>query len=320
MGVDTARRSRGSALVGLALVAVGAACFASKGVFAKYLYADGWSAEAVATLRAVFALPIVAAWALWRGRVRALAGAPRSALLGAAAGGVLCYYLGSLLDFQALTLIDVSVERVLLFSYPSMVVLLYAAIYRSWPRPRVLAALAVTYLGIFLVVGGSVGGVPRASLTGAGLVLVCALTFAVYYLASDRWTPVLGSVNFTLCALTVATACLAGQFLLHHGVASVSWSTRDGWLMAGLVAIATALPMLSMAEGVRRVGAERAAVVSTVGPPTTILLGAGFLGERLNGPQWLGVLFIIAGIGILELARRAPIPVEPGLRRPSSRR
>jgi drug/metabolite transporter (DMT)-like permease len=311
MGTDPARRSRGAALVGLALAAFGAACFASKGVFAKYLYADGWSAEAVTTLRAVFALPIIAAWALWRGRVRALADAPRTALLGAAAAGFLCYYIGSLLDFQALTLIDVSVERVLLFSYPSMVVLLRAAISRRLPRPRVLAALAVTYLGILLVVSGLGGEVPRVSLAGAGLVLVCALTFALYYLASDRWTPTLGSVSFTLCSLTAATACLAGQFLVHHGSAGVRWSTRDGWLMAGLVAIATVVPMLSMAEGVRRVGAERAAVVSTVGPPTTILLGAWFLGERLNGPQWLGVGLIIAGIGILELARHAGFRTPP---------
>jgi drug/metabolite transporter (DMT)-like permease len=278
-------------------------------VFAKFLYADGWDFDAVLTTRAVCALPVIAAWAWWRIGAKTLGSAPRSALLGAALAGALCYYLGATLDFYALRTLEVGIERALLFSYPSMVVLLYALTYRAVPQPSVLAAIVVTYAGILLVVSGFDLAILRVNLAGSGLVLACALTMAIYYLASDRWTGPLGSIGFTLWAFAAATACLVVQYLLQHGRTLPVWRARDAALIAGIVVIATVVPLLSMAEAVRRLGAERAAVVSTVGPPTTLLLGAWLLDERLRAAQWLGVALTVAGILILELARRpAPPP------------
>jgi drug/metabolite transporter (DMT)-like permease len=291
-------------LTGIALSIVGAAGFASKGVITKFLYADGWGAEAVLTTRAFFALPIIAAWALWATGPRALLRPPPRAVLGAAAAGCLCYYLGALLDFRALTMIDASVERVLLFSYPSMVVVLYAAIYREWPDLRVLGALIITYAGIFMVVTGLDAGVLRGNVAGAGLVLACALTSALYYLASDRWTASIGSVAFTFYALAAATVCLGLHRLIAGGATATVWHARDLWLLLALVVVATVVPMLAMAEGVRRLGAPRASVVATVGPPTTIVLGAWLLDERLRSAQWIGVALIVAGILALELSKR----------------
>ena len=79
-------------------------------------------------------------------------------------------------------------------------------------------------------------------------------------------------------------------------------------LFIGLVICATVVPMLAMAEGVRRLGAPRASVVSTVGPPTTILLGAWLLDERLSLIQWMGVGLIVGGILFLEALRRRSAP------------
>jgi drug/metabolite transporter (DMT)-like permease len=296
--------SRGDAAVGVALSIVGAAGFASKSVIAKLLYADGWAADSLLTTRAFLALPVMAAWALWAvGAARLLRPPPR-ALAGAAAAGALCYYLGALLDFRALALIDASVERVLLFSYPSMVVVTFAGLHRRWPEPRVVVALLVTYAGIFLVVTGLNIDVLRANLAGAGLVLACALTSALYYLASDRWTPSIGSVVFTFYALVAATACLGLHRLLAPDAWAAVWNGRAVWLLAALVIVATVIPMLAVAEGVRRLGAPRSAIVATVGPPTTILLGAWLLGERMGSAQWLGVALIVGGILALEVARR----------------
>jgi drug/metabolite transporter (DMT)-like permease len=263
----------------------------------------------VIATRAVLALPVVWAWAAWRVGLREMLGAPRPALAGAAAAGVLCYYVGTLFNFYALTLVDASVERVLLFSYPSIVVLLHSVLHRQLPTRRTVVALVLTYAGILMVVSGFDPAILRANLKGAGLVLVCALTFSVYYLASDRWTPRLGSITFTVAALTAATACLVVHALVRGSHEASPWNGETALLMLGLVVIGTVLPMLSMAEGVRRLGAPRAAVVSTIGPPTTIFLGAWLLGERLTPAQWAGVLLIVAGILVLEvLRRRAPGP------------
>lgn len=260
-------------------------------------------------IRAVLAVPLLWAWAAWRVGFAAMFDVPRGALLGACAAGFLCYYLGTLANFHALALVDASVERVLLFAYPSIVVVLHSALHRRWPAARTVVALLLTYAGILMVVTGLDLSTLRANLRGGVLVLFCAVTFAIYYLASDRWTPHIGSVRFTVYALTAATVCL----LVHQGVtapaASPPWNPRTIALLAGLVVFATVLPMLSMAEGVRRLGAQRAAVVSTVGPPATILLGTWLLDERLTPPQWLGVALILAGVVVLEALRtRAPPP------------
>lgn len=299
----------GTQAAGVAIAAAGAFCFATKGIFAKLLYARGWDFESVLVVRAWCALPVMWAWALWRTGPRALFSPPRNALLGAVAGGFLCYYIGALFNFYALSLIDASVERVLLFAYPSIVVLLYALAYRRWPRPRVLVACAVTYVGILMVVTGLDLSILRANLKGAGFVMVCSVMFAIYYLASDRWTPQIGSAAFSVYALTASALCLLVHQLLTGEFHSVPVDASVVALMAGLVVFATVLGMLGMSEGVRRLGAQRAAVVSTVGPPTTILLGTWLLHERLAPAQWLGVAAIVAGILVLETNRTKAPPI-----------
>ncbi len=290
----------------LMIAAAAAVGFASKGIFAKLLYARGWDFESVLTLRSLGALPIVWIWAVWRAGPTAVCRIPLAAATGAAGAGALCYCAGVLMNFYALTLMTASIERVLLFSYPSMVVILHALIQRRAPSRRVMAAVALTYAGILVVVGGPNLATLHENAFGGGLVLSCALTFALYYLASERWTPAIGSAPFTVIALTSATLLLVGISVAHHGhLSTLRGGVPDALLMAGLILFATVLPMLLMTEGVRRLGAQRAALISTIGPPTTLLMGALFLGERLSPVQCLGALLILGGIAVLQTQRSA---------------
>ena len=298
-------RGREGTLTGVALTALGAVGFASKGIFAKFLYADGWGADATVSARSFLALPILAVWAFAAVGARELVRPAPRVILGAAFAGVLTFYAGAMLDFRALTMIDASIERVLLFTYPSMIVVLHAALYREWPQRSVLGALTLTYGGILMVVTGLDAQVLHGNLAGAGLVLGCALLSACYYLASDRWTPSIGSIAFTFYALTAATLCLGVHVAVSGARSAMVWQLRDVGLFAGLVLVATVMPIVAMAEGVRRLGAQRAAVISTIGPPTTILLGAWLIDERLRPAQWLGVALIVAGILALEGSERA---------------
>ena len=291
------------------MTALSACGFASKGVFAKLLYELGWDYHAVITLRSALALPVLWLWALWRSGPRSMLNSAPRALAGAAAAGLTCYYAGAMLDFRALTLIDAGVERVLLFAYPSIVVLLQAALYRQWPRAADWASLAITYAGILLVVTGLDFRILSANLAGAGLVLLCSASLALYFLAGDRWAKRIGSVMFTLSAVTASTIALGVHYLATRGVpAIVAWNAREASLMAGLVIVATVLPMVLMAEGVRRLGALRASLISTVGPPTTIVLGAVVLHESMVGAQWAGVALIAIGILVLESSWRVRAP------------
>jgi len=284
--------------------AAAAMLFAAKGIFAKKLYAQGLSFEGVVAIRAMISLPLFWWLALRRESLGTIASTPPRAIFVAAFAGALCYYAGALLDFLALTMIEASIERVLIFSYPAMVVIFTSVRDRRLPTPRVLTATLLTYLGIFFTMGGFDIAELRANLLGALLVIGSALSYAIYFMVSETYTRSVGSARFTLIAMTAATACLVPHYFLLSGTQEITAIDSSGWwLLIGIAVFCMFLPASFQAEGVRRIGAERGAVLSTVGPPTTVLLAFTLLDERLSAWQWAGMALIVLGILVLDLAR-----------------
>lgn len=296
--------SPASTLTGVLLVAGSAMLFAIKGVITKFIYARGMDYESLVVLRSVLALPLFWAWALRHGAAAAILRAPWQAVAMAAFAGALCYSLGSLLDFYALTLIEASLERALLFTYPAMVVLASAMIARKLPPARVTGAVAMTWLGVALAVGAFDHGVLAANSTGAICVLLCAATFATYFLLSDRYMRQVGPLAFTVFAMTGAALALVAWYLPRHAAWPAAPDAGTWALIGILIVFATVAPVLMMAEGVRRIGAQRGAIASTVGPPFTILVAWLALDERLSIGQLAGTALIVAGILTVEIARR----------------
>jgi drug/metabolite transporter (DMT)-like permease len=300
---DAAYRATGTLYAGGA-----AMLFASKGLLAKLLYARGVDFQTLTLLRALLALPLF--WGLLalhdRGRHKNRTGRsplprqPRSALLGAGLAGALCYGIGSLLDFRALELIDAAMERALLFSYPSLVVLYSAYARRAWPVWPVVVAVLLTYLGICLVVGGFSTDAWRENALGALLVLGCAVSYATYFLVGERHAPTLGGVRFTAVAMTCAAVVIAPSFAATHSFADFAKIDSTGWgLIAALTIACLFLPSLMQTEGIRRIGAVRGAIISTVGPPTTMVLAALLIQERPHAWQIVGTLLIIVGVFVI---------------------
>ena len=297
--------------LGMWFVAGGAILFASKGIFSKALYQRGMGFELLVTVRALLALPLFA-WIALRpaGPDAAKRAAPRAgAVIGAVVAGILCYYVGALLDFRALMLIDASIERVLLFSYLAIVVLIGSVMTRRAPDKRLVIAMLITWIGIFCAMGGVDLEELRQNLYGAALVLMAALTTALYFLIGERYTHELGSTRFAGIAMGSSAVVLAVHFTLFRSWSELAVLDGHDWFLLGVLAIVCMfLPGLMQAEGVRSVGAQRAAIGSTVGPPTTIVLAALFLGERLNGWQLAGTGMIIAAVLALSLGKTRVAP------------
>ena len=287
--------------------------FASKGLFGKALYERGVGFELLVAVRAVLAMPLFA-WIALRANApskisqdsdHALRPMRGRAILAAAIAGITCYYVGALLDFWALTLIDASIERVLLFSYPALVVTISSCMRRRAPEGRLVAAMLVTYLGIFFVMGGIDLHELTQNLFGAGLVLIAALTTAIYFLIGERYTHELGSTRFAAIGMSASAVMLAIHFALFRSFAEFATLRAYDWLLLVILSFACMfIPGLLQAEGMRRVGAQRAAIGSTVGPPTTIALAALFLGERLNVWQLLGTAMIVGSVLMMSLGKR----------------
>jgi drug/metabolite transporter (DMT)-like permease len=113
--------------------------------------------------------------------------------------------------------------------------------------------------------------------------------------------------------MSAAAAALVVHYLVRHGLQALGSIPAAGWLMLVVLGVFVMFVPASMqAEGVRRIGAQRGALVSTAGPPTTILLAWLWLDERMTGWQLTGVALIVGGILVLDLARsRLPLIREP---------
>ncbi len=293
---------RGAA-IGAILVAIAAILLAAKGLFAKALYAHGLTYHDVAAIRSVLAIPgfvLIAGLSTRRNRSRPAVSPTPGQLLAAALAGVWCYYLGALANFYALTVIQANVERALLFSYPAIVVLLSALGTRKLPSGSTLLALMTTSIGVFLVTGAADVSLTTAQWKGVLWVMFCSVTIATYFLASGILTRAMSSAAFTLTAMTAAGTA----FFLHHSLLFgwFEFNLPEGtlWTMLGLIIFSTILPLFFVAEGIRRIGASRGALLSTVGPPATALMAYLIYDERLSLLQLLGTGMVVLGVALLE--------------------
>lgn len=302
-------RHRRPALIGGLLVASGAVLLAAKGLFAKQLYALGLSFNDVAAIRSVMAVPGFALLAcLYRGRNTPTDDytVPRNDVLLAVFAGLLCYYLGALANFYALTIIDASVERPLLFAYPIFVVLITTVMTSKPPSPRILLALVMTVCGVVLVTDALNTELSSTEWSGMAWILFCSLSIAIYFLISDELTQRLGSGPFTLIAMTAAATGMAVHYQFAEGWGNVDLTPTAWWTLIALVVFSTVLPLFLMAEGVRRVGAPKAALISTLGPPATALMAYQLTGEVLSAGQLCGIGLVVIGVLALEFKRSQP--------------
>jgi drug/metabolite transporter (DMT)-like permease len=171
---------------------------------------------------------------------------------------------------------------------------------RRFPSPPVVAAVVATYVGILLVVGGFDAAAWQRNLGGSAMVLFCATTTATYFLIGERTMLQLGSTGFTIIAMLAATFATLLICLPYHPLDAALRVSAHGWtLLLALAVLCMFLPTLMQAAGIQRIGAVQGALVSTVGPPAALLLGAALLGERPGPAQLLGTALIVAGVLVI---------------------
>ncbi len=285
------------------MVIAGAVLLGAKGVLAKFLYSKGLDFTTVVAVRAVLAVPGFALLALWLGGLKGLRALNSRDVALAIFAGIFCYYGGAGLNFYALTLIDASVERALLFSYPALVVVYDWLARKERPAAPVIAAVVATYIGIALTVGLFGSTKEPSNLIGGLLVMVCAASIAIYFLISARLTHSMGSARFTFVAMSAAGVAWFIHYAISHGWQSLAFDSQTSFWMGVMVIAVTILPLYLLAEGVRRIGALRASIASTIGPVAAALLAIAFLNESLSADQIAGIALIVIGIAVVERQR-----------------
>ncbi len=268
--------------VGPLLAMAGAVAFSGKAIIVKLAYRHGVDAVTLIMLRMAVALPFFLLMCWWAGRGRTPL--PWRDRWIAAALGFSGYYLSSFLDFLGLQHITASLERLILYLTPSVVLLLSWALYGRRASARQWLATALAYFGLVLVFGHelTLEG-PRVAL-GTALVVASTLSYAGYLLYSGEVVQRIGALRLTGWASAVACVLCLAQFALLRPLAGVAdIPVPVLWLSLVNGTLCTVLPVLMVMLAIARIGSGKAAQYGMVGPVSTILLGVLILGEPFTG-------------------------------------
>ena len=289
---------------GLALAAAGSIAFSGKAIIVKLAYRYGVDAVTLLMYRMLFALPMFLAMAWWASR-----GQPalsRRDWLGVLGLGFSGYYLASFLDFWGLQYISASLERLILYLNPTLVLVLSWVLFGRRIQPRHFLGMALSYGGVVMVFGHEVHLAGPDVPLGALLVFLSALSYAIYLTYSGELVQRLGSLRLVGLATTVACVLCIAQFLVLRPVGSVmQLSPEVFWLSALNGTLCTVVPVLLVMMAIERIGATITAQVGMLGPMATIAMGVILLGEPLTGWVVAGTGLVLGGVYVVS---RAPAP------------
>jgi len=286
---------------GLALAAAGSVAFSGKAIIVKLAYRYGVDAVTLIMYRMLFALPLFLLIAWWGGRGRPpLTRRDAALVFGLGFSG---YYLASFLDFAGLQYISASLERLILYLNPTLVLLLGVLLHGQRVSARRLSALAVSYAGVALVFGHELRFAGPDAALGAALVFGSAVSYALYLVYSGAEVRRLGALRLTGLASSVACALCLLQFVLLRPLSAAVVAEPVIWLSLLNATACTVAPVLMVMMAVERIGAVMAAQTGMIGPLSTIVMGVLILGEPFNSWIIAGTALVLAGIWLLARAR-----------------
>ena len=280
------------------LATVGAIAFSGKAIIVKLAYRYGVDAVTLIMYRMLFALPIFTVMAWWASRGKAAL--TRKDWLGVLWLGFTGYYLASFLDFAGLAYISASLERLILYLNPTLVLLLGLVLYRRRISTPQVMGMAISYSGVVLVFGHEITLLGPEAAWGALLVFLSAVSYALYLVYSGEMVKRLGALRLVGLATTVACLCCILQFLLLRPLSAAVVAPEVIWLSVLNATLCTAAPVLMVMMAIERIGASLAAQTGMVGPMSTILMGVLILGEPFTAWVAAGTVLVIAGIFVFS--------------------
>jgi drug/metabolite transporter (DMT)-like permease len=281
-------------LTGLAMAIFGSIAFSGKAIIVKLAYRYGVDAVTLIMYRMLFALPLFALMAWWASRGKEpLTGKDWLGVIGL---GFCGYYLASFLDFMGLQYISASLERLILYLNPTLVLILGALLFKRRITRTQAIAMALSYCGVLLVFGHEVSFEGKDVLLGAALVFGSAVSYAIYLVYSGEMVKRLGSLRLVGLATSVACLFCIAQFLILSPLSAAVVAPEVIWLSVLNATLCTAVPVLLVMMAIERIGAGLAAQTGMIGPMSTIAMGVVFLGEQLN--TWIigGTVLVLLGV------------------------
>lgn len=294
-------------IIGALLVLGGAIFFSTKAVFIKLAYQYGIDSVSLLTLRMVFSFPFFITIGIWSTRKNSTQTYQMTSTdwLWTIILGLTGYYVASLLDFLGLQYVTASFERIILYLYPTLVLLISFFLFRFKIKRIHILAIALTYVGVGIAFYENLKIEDSTDvIRGSLLVFAAALAYASYLVGSGRFLPKIGTSRYN--SISMSAACLG--IFIHNGFVNglnlFDFATPVYYLAIAMALVGTVIPSFLMAEGIRIVGSANASIIGSIGPISTIAMAYLFLQERLGWLQWIGTLFVIAGVLLITLQKK----------------
>lgn len=302
---------------GILMVMLSAFLFSGKAVLAKLVYREAdMSVSQLLVLRMFFSLPFYVAMLAWQWRrytrTRIISAEhtqgffPKKYVGTTIALGLLGYYVSSFFDFWGLKFISAGLERVILFSYPTFVVLFGALLFKTKILRHQVFALLLSYTGIGIAFSADMHMSTGADVwKGTAFIVGCAITFSLYVLYSGKYIPRIGVGLFTAVAMLSATTAIFLHYIIAGNKVSdlFGFSNHVYFLMLLMAVFTTVVPSFLVSAGLQRIGSANVAIISSIGPMITIAQAWYFLGEPFGWLQAIGTVLVVAGV--LLVSRKA---------------
>ncbi|MCU0338375.1 MAG: DMT family transporter [Spirosomaceae bacterium] len=286
--------------LGALMVLVSAFCFALKGIFIKMAYEYGIDTISLLTLRMGFSAPIYAVVAASWAAKNPDAKFTKPQWWWVAGLGIWGYYVSSYLNFLGFHYITAGLERVLLFTYPTFVLIINAVVRKKSVTRLQVGALALTYAGILVAFFENLDTGQNQNVgLGALWVILSGLTYAFFLVGSEKTLGQIDTQKFTSYAMLSATVATLVHCFLQNGLRIWHYPARVYWIALGMAIFSTAIPTFLLAAGIKRVGASNTSIINSIGPIFTIFLATTALGEYISWLQIFGTLLVLFGVFLI---------------------
>ena len=283
---------------------LGAIGFGSKAIIVKMMYRYGVDTISTLTLRMLFSMPFFFIVLMYNYKRAPLSSFSKKDKILIPIMGFVGYYGSSLLDFLGLQYISAGLERLILFIYPTIVILLTAFIFKKQITRNQIYALIMTYLGIGLALVTDFSFTGEYFVLGASFIFGSAFTYSIYLVGSGRIIPRIGSILYTSYIMLIATVCILVHYLIVNKSGLWDFPAEVYELNIWMAIVATVAPAFLTAEGIRLIGSDNMAIVGTIGPISTIIMANIFLGEPIEFWQVIGTLLVLVGVLLIGIKKK----------------
>lgn len=287
-------------IAGLLICMLGAICFSTKAIFVKLAYRDtDVDAVSLLALRMIFSLPFFVISAIASSSKSDNVKFTSSQWLYVALIGCVGYYASSLLDFLGLQYVSAGIERLILFIYPTLVLLISAFVFKASIKKYQWVAVAITYAGLVIAFVSEAGfrtNLDANFYLGAFLIFACAITYAIYIVGSGKLIPVVGAAKFNSYAMSFACIAVLLHFFFTSDKSLINLERDVYFYSICMALIGTVIPSYLVTEGIKRIGSGNAAIVGSIGPVSTIIQAYFFLYEPITLLQIFGTLLVLLGV------------------------